>query len=325
MRKLFLGFALAAACGMPTTWGQEPAELFDKLDANKDGVITSDEVPDDKQATFERLVRSGDANGDKKLTKDELIAGLKKLQPAADAPAAPDRPGGRPGAPGALPNVAPPKEIFTRMDKDGNGKLEKDEIPERMRENLARIDANSDGVIELAEFEKIGQVFGARRPDGAPGAPPDGRPGQGGPVPGSPVLRALDADGNGEISASEIADAAKALAKLDRNGDGKLTLDEIVPPPGGPGGRPDGTRPAAGGSAFADEFLKRIQAADANGDKKLSKEEAPDRLKDQFERLDANKDGQLDAEELKEVIARMRNAGGDQPRRRPDGAPKKKE
>jgi Ca2+-binding EF-hand superfamily protein len=326
MRKMFLGFALAAACGTVciavttlSAFGQEPAELFDKLDANKDGVITSDEVPDDKQATFERLVRSGDANGDKKLTKDELVTGLKKLQPAADAPAATDRPAGRPGAPaGGLPNVSP-KEVFGRMDKDGNGKLEKDEIPERMKENLARVDSNSDGIVDLAEFEKVAQFFGGRRPDGAP----EGRPGQGGPVPGGPVLRALDADGNGEISASEIADAAKALAKLDRNGDGKLTRDEIGPPPGAPGGRPDGARPAAGGGAFAEEFLKRIQAADANGDKKISKEEAPDRLKDQFDRLDANKDGQLDAEELKEMIARMRNAGGDQPRRRPDAEPKK--
>ena len=57
MRRLFLGFAIAA-CGTLPAFGQEPAELFDKLDANKDGVITSDEVPDDKQATFERLVRS---------------------------------------------------------------------------------------------------------------------------------------------------------------------------------------------------------------------------------------------------------------------------
>jgi Ca2+-binding EF-hand superfamily protein len=330
MKKYFLGLVAGAtlsfsALGVSPVWAQDAADLFDKLDANKDGVIASDEVPDDKQAIFERLVRVGDANGDKKLTKDELAAGLKKS--AAQPEAAPaGRPGAPGGAPGGFPNVNA-KEIFARMDRDSNGKLEKDEIPERMKENLGRVDANSDGVVELAEFEKVAQFFGGRRPEGAPAGTPEGRPGQGGPVPGGPVpggpvLRALDADGDGEISASEIEGAAKALARLDKNGDGKLTRDEIGPPPGG--NRPDDAgRPAAGGGAFAEQFLARIKSADTNGDGKLSKEEAPDRLKDQFDRLDSNSDGQLDQAELKLMIERMQRAGGDAPRRRPGAEPKK--
>lgn len=315
MRKYFLGFAATiAAVGISPVafspaWGQE-AELFDKLDANQDGVVTSDEVPDDKQAIFERLLRVGDANGDKKLSKEELVAGLKKAAPQAEA--APGRPG---GAPGGLPNVAP-KEIFGRMDKDGNGKIEKDEIPERMKENLARVDTNSDGAIDLAEFEKVAQFFGGggRRPEGAPAGAPEGRPNPGGPGPGGPVLRALDADGDGEISASELADATKALARLDKNGDGKLTRDEIGPPPGArPEGRPEGNpaRPAAGGGAIAEQFLARIKEADKNGDKKISKDEAPDRLKENFDRIDSNSDGQLDETELKAMVERMRAAGGE--------------
>ena len=57
--------------------------------------------------------------------------------------------------------------------------------------------------------------------------------------------------------------------------------------------------------------MKRIIAADTNGDKKLSKDEAPDRIKENFDRLDTNKDGQLDLEELKVMIERMRSGGGD--------------
>jgi 23S rRNA pseudouridine2605 synthase len=42
-------------------------------------------------------------------------------------------------------------------------------------------------------------------------------------------MRALDADGDHEISADEIAKAADALKKLDTNSDGKLTPEELRP------------------------------------------------------------------------------------------------
>ncbi|HVW11774.1 MAG TPA: hypothetical protein VHC90_24495 [Bryobacteraceae bacterium] len=47
----------------------------------------------------------------------------------------------------------------------------------------------------------------------------------------NPVLAVVDADGNGELSASEIQNAAEALRTLDRNGDGQLTPDEYLPRP----------------------------------------------------------------------------------------------
>ncbi len=328
MRKFYIGLVAATAAGVLPAWGQE-AELFDKLDANKDGFVTSDEVPDDKQTIFERLLREGDANKDKKLTKEELVAGLKKAQPQAEAPAT-----ARPGGPGGAPNISP-KEIFARMDRNSDGKLDKDEIPERMKENLARVDTNSDGNVDLAEFEKVAGFFAGRRPDGAPGErPAEARPGQ--PAPGqgtpglfAPVVRALDTNADGEISADEIAAAAKSLAKLDRNGDGKLSREEIGPPPGGrPDARPGEGNPAArpGAGASAEEFIKRLKAADTNGDGKISKEEAPDRLKENFDRIDTNSDGQLDESELKAMAERMRAGGaapgGDQPRRRPGAEPK---
>jgi hypothetical protein len=63
--------------------------------------------------------------------------------------------------------------------------------------------------------------------------------------------RALDADGDGEISSDEIEGAVAALKKLDQNGDGKLAGDEIRPkrPPmdgNGPGGDEGRPRDEAG-------------------------------------------------------------------------------
>src|SRR5437899_1749692 len=64
---------------------------------------------------------------------------------------------------------------------------------------------------------------------GGAGAGQQGQQGQGGPGgqrmqrPSFPVIDALDANHDGVIDASEIANAAEALKKLDKNGDGKLT------------------------------------------------------------------------------------------------------
>jgi len=46
-----------------------------------------------------------------------------------------------------------------------------------------------------------------------------------------PALAALDADHDGEISASEIRNSPARLRTLDTNGDGRLTIDELLPDP----------------------------------------------------------------------------------------------
>ena len=94
-------------------------------------------------------------------------------------------------------------------------------------------------------------------PQGEPRPPQEGGPGRpGGPgpmgrrMPPHPLMVALDTNGDGIIDEQEIANAPAALMKLDKNGDGKLTPDELRPPlpprgergPGHPGG-PDFRRP----------------------------------------------------------------------------------
>tara|TARA_B110000014_G_scaffold264113_1_gene263432 strand:- start:3473 stop:4306 length:834 start_codon:yes stop_codon:yes gene_type:complete len=44
-----------------------------------------------------------------------------------------------------------------------------------------------------------------------------------------PVLKALDSNGDKIISEKELKSASKSLIKLDKNGDGNLTIDEIRP------------------------------------------------------------------------------------------------
>ena len=56
-----------------------------------------------------------------------------------------------------------------------------------------------------------------------------------------PVMQALDADKNGELSTEEIENAVAALKALDKDKNGKLTEDEMLPDfsqmMGGGGGR----------------------------------------------------------------------------------------
>lgn len=84
------------------------------------------------------------------------------------------------------------------------------------------------------------------RPPQRPPFNRDGGPGFDGPRPIPPLMAALDANRDGEIDETEIKNASEALRKMDKNGDGKLTLEELRPrrPEGGGDAapRPEGDR-----------------------------------------------------------------------------------
>lgn len=53
-------------------------------------------------------------------------------------------------------------QMFEKRDADKDGKLSGDEIPERMRQNLTRVDENSDGAIDKSELQKAMAKMGDR-------------------------------------------------------------------------------------------------------------------------------------------------------------------
>ena len=158
-----------------------------------------------------------------------------------------------------------------------------------------------------------------------------------------PVLRALDADGDGKISAEEISNASVALRSIDNNGDGQLTMDELRPS-GRPGVGPGGNRKPPAGDRKPGEKMRKgerpdgagrfggpaqmFEKLDKNGDGLLSPEEARGPLKKRFEMIDNDGDGSISQSEMmeagKEMEARRNRfrendaaPGGDRPRRPP--------
>lgn len=413
MRKQFIGLAAAALSSGGILFAQEGDDLFTKLDANKDGFVALDEVPEGQKSLFERLLRKAGKEDEKKLNKVLFAAALK----SEEAPKQPLGGAGPPGRPGGGQGMNP-RQIFDQFDANKDGKLTKDELPPRLQENFARLDSDNNGTVSPDEFGRAGgpgmlrppgapgngipndpqqlaglfdrtdansdgkltkdevpeeRVFmrrifeqvgsdsltkeqfikamaqaggqpgapgrrpeSAPRPEGPAGAPerrPDGAP-AGGPPPGGGLFATLDTDHDGQLSTSEIVAAGSALLKLDRNGDGKLTPDEVFGTQGGPVivvARPGDDRPGATanparppegrpGGQSPEAMRERFKASDTNHDGKLSKDEAPEFLKERFDRLDANSDGFLDETEMRQIGQRLPGAGGRPAVRRPEGA-----
>ena len=119
--------------------------------------------------------------------------------------------GGQPGGEGQRP---PRPLIDTALDASGDGMIDASEMAGAPTA-LKQLDKSGDGQLTPDECR-------APRSDGHGGS------GAGRPLP--PIVSALDANGDGVIEASEMADAPSSLIKLDKNGDGQLSPDEYRPP-----------------------------------------------------------------------------------------------
>ena len=122
------------------------------------------------------------------------------------------------------------------------------------------------------------------------GPPPGGPDGFHGAPPLPPIMMALDANRDGIIDSNEIANASAALKALDKNGDGKLTIDEYLGP------RP-GNLPADDAEEHRPPLLPIVEALDTNHDGIISSNEIAN-ASAALKTLDKNGDGQLTRDEL---------------------------
>lgn len=137
-----------------------------------------------------------------------------------------------------------PPALIMALDANHDGVISADEIANAPAA-LKTLDKNGDGQLTFDEY--MGPPPGKHGNGGtnAPAGPPQDE--QNGsrhpkhPVP--PMVAALDTNGDGIISADEIANASASLLTLDKNGDGQLTRDELMPPRPPHDGPPDAEGP----------------------------------------------------------------------------------
>lgn len=258
-------------------------KFFERFDANKDGVVSSEEYTDAE--TFKRL----DINRDGKITAADF-------KPYDSQPAKPDA-----GA-----------ELMKRFDANKDGKISRGEL-EAAPQLFARLDSDANGELSKDEAAKASAADVAKIKTGGSQAPEMGdRPKRRG------GMGMLDTDGDGKVSKKEfLAMQAKNFDRMDANKDGALDAEELKRSPMAQAMR--GKR--GGGDQNNEQALTRakmmIKRVDKDGDGAISKEEAPERMAQMFDRADKNGDGKITAEEL---VAAFGARGGK--KRRPQGGDK---
>ncbi|RMG14844.1 MAG: hypothetical protein D6731_09650 [Planctomycetota bacterium] len=297
MRNPTTAAAIALGSASLLTWlaggalaegGHDLAARLRALDANGDGVLQRDEAP-----VPDWLFARGDRDGDGRLDPAEARAVARLRRAAAKV------------ARGGQEKL---RQRFAKSDRNGDGVVSREEFPAG-DELFSRFDRDGDGRVDRGEAlafaveEELTEFFGKHDADLSGTLSPAEVPGE----EAREVLRAADADGDGEVTGEE-AFAFVYHARRDGVGeDGRATAPE-----GGAKGaaRSGGGERRAGEGAVAKLGVLAVLEArfadlDRDGDGRLGPGEFPASSAVRSE-MDLDGDGAVDRAELR---VRFRVAG----------------
>ena len=301
---------------------------FDRMDRNHDDSLSEDEMPE----WLKSARKSIDRNGDGKISRDEFlksreqIAALRRNQEAK-----------KPESGSSEKSTTSLNELFTRLDKNQDGKLTETEIPESARARIMKADTNKDGEITKQEYEAAivrlksdasGKGSGAtgkvekqgdrspknqdsesmkgakNRKDAKPGSKPDGSPAgekgkrKLGDFDPKVAFQRLDRNKDDKLSREELPEAARqGFDRADKDGDGFLSKQEFEAAAAAIR-RLAGQGGAGGPNSPNRSPRNMFNEQDADADGRVTRKEARGTLADKFEELDTNKDGKLDVFEV---------------------------
>ncbi len=241
--------------------GGDPNAFFDMMSGGKDVLVRS-ELDPRWQRMFDRIAEStGNTSG--RITRQQYAAYTQQRLPG--------------GGPSSGPAAAPPvvrmemrggpggfsfdglaEMIFRRADQNGDGLLNFDEMPESLRAEREKWDANRDGFVDTNEFK--GYMDGRRQQmmaDRGLSGPGQSSPGSWSGWLEEPERRRLpqedrrpvvyrtgklpqnlpgwfvemDFDKDAQVGLYEWKSSSRSIdefQKLDRNADGFLTVEEVL-------------------------------------------------------------------------------------------------
>jgi hypothetical protein len=230
----------------------DPDQLFNFV-AKGQEVIRVDQLDPFSKSMFDRFASRLGLTGNE-ISRDQFKAAMTRAREMAASGQFPSGmnfqggPGGGPGGGGFDPGRRT-EDRFQRLDRDQDGVLSNDELPETLQMEREKWDTNHDGKIDLNEYKayQAARFEGRQDEDGRrPGAAggPDGRfdPAaadeeerkrptivRAGNLPRDFPYAAFDTDADSQIGLYEWKASGSPISeflKMDLNNDGFLTVEE---------------------------------------------------------------------------------------------------